>query len=101
VPAKDLIFCDEATLEVFSGLDRHRFDRRYLGDDDGAVRIVAAAARRDGETFVASWAGKMTKLQALGHVAFRPAPLPWEKPGEPYKGVLIVKITREDVVSIR
>jgi hypothetical protein len=101
VPANDLIFCDEATLEVFSGLDRNRFDRRYLGDDDGAVRIVAAAARRDGETYVASWAGKMTKLQALGHVAFRPAPLPWEKPGEPYKGVLIVKITREDVVSIR
>lgn len=100
VPSNDRIFCDEATLEVFSGLDRRRFDRRYLGDDDGAVRIVAAAARRDGETYVASWAGKMTKLQALGHVAFRPAPLPWEKPGEPYKGVLIVKLTREDVASI-
>lgn len=101
VPTGDRIFCDEATLEVFSGLDRRRFDRRYLGDDEASLRVVADVARRDGEAWVASWAGKMTKLQAVGRVAFRPAPLPWEKPGEPYTGVLVVKLTREDAQAIR
>jgi hypothetical protein len=101
VPAGDRIFCDEATLEVFSGLDRRRFDRRYLGDDDASVRVVAEVARRDGEAWVASWAGKMTKLQAVGRVAFRPSPLPWEKPGEKFTGVMVVKVTREDVQAIR
>jgi hypothetical protein len=93
------VFCDEATLEVFSGLDRRRFDRRYLGDDDRSVRIVADVARRDGEAYVASWAGKMNKLQAAGHVAYRPA---WavDKPGEPYTGVMVVRITREDAQAL-
>ncbi len=99
VPERDVIFCDEATLEVLSGLGRRRFDRRYLGDDDRSVRVVADVARRDGEAYVASWAGKMGKLEALGHVAFRPAPLPWDKPGAPYRGVIVVKVTRGDLVA--
>ena len=37
---------DEPTIEILSGLDRRRFDRRPLVDDDATRRAVNDAAER-------------------------------------------------------
>ena len=68
IPEKDTIYCDEATVEILSGLDRKRFDRHWIDAPDGADRIEATAAR-DGEVYVATWAKKLKELRTRPGVA--------------------------------
>lgn len=68
LPATATIFCDEATIEILSGLDRRRFDRHWIDDPHTWARIDEAA-RRDGETFVATWERKVGTHR--GEVVFR------------------------------
>jgi hypothetical protein len=61
LPERSVIFCDDATLEILSGLDRRRFDRHWV-DDPHTWELVADAARRQGVAYVATWRRKL-----LGH----------------------------------
>jgi len=61
LPERSVIFCDDATLEILSGLDRRRFDRHWV-DDPHTWDLVADAARRHGVAYVATWRRKL-----LGH----------------------------------
>jgi len=61
LPERSVIFCDDATLEILSGLDRRRFDRHWV-DDPHTWELVADAARRHGVAYVATWRRKL-----LGH----------------------------------
>jgi hypothetical protein len=90
LPPTTTIFCDEGTVEVLSGLDRHRFDRHWVDEPGGAERIEAAADR-DGVVYVATWIRKLTALRAGGHgeIVFRP-------PGETSNdaGLAVMRIDR-------
>jgi hypothetical protein len=64
------IFCDEPTVEVLSGLDGRRFDRRSLDAPEAKARIAAASLH--GEVYVATWAAKALLLDKVSVLAFRP-----------------------------
>jgi len=84
LPSETKIFCDEPTLEILSGLDRRRFDRRALD----SARIVAASARDD--VFVATWAVNALRFEKLGTIVFRP-------PGARAKdeGLVVLHVVRQ------
>ncbi|MBL8717083.1 MAG: hypothetical protein JNL79_13865, partial [Myxococcales bacterium] len=91
LPPNARIFCDEPSLEVFSGLSYKRFLRPYIGNDDASVARVKAVAVAEGEVYVATWSSKLPKLVAAGALVFRP-------PGSPPKledgGLAVVRLTR-------
>ena len=91
LPPNATIFCDEPTLEVFSGLSHRRFRRPWLGDDEGTVARVQAVADAEGEVYVTTWSAKLGKLRAAGELVFRP-------PGSPVKledgGLAVVRLKR-------
>lgn len=74
LPDDPLIFCDEATVEVLSGLDRTRFVRRSIDRPAVRARILEQASAQT--TFVASWLGKLEPLREHGTIVFRPAGAP-------------------------
>ncbi len=91
LPPTATIFCDEPTIEVFSGLSHKRFRRPWLGDDANAVARVQAVAQAEGEVYVTTWSAKLTKMRAAGELVFRP-------PGSPPKfeegGLAVIRLRR-------
>ena len=85
LPQNSVIFCDEPTIEVLSGLDRHRFER--IGAVD-PVRVQQRAAV-EGEVFVASWAAALAPMRKIGTVVYRP-PGPWKED----EGLEVVRVAR-------
>ena len=69
LPGAPTIFCDEATVELLSGLDRHRFERVGVADP---TRVAARAAEQ-GVVYVVSWAPNLKGVAPLGVVVFRPS----------------------------
>ncbi len=61
LPGDALIFCDEPTVEMLSGLDRHRFERRSL-DDPRAPGWLERARASGRPIYVATWLGKLPGL---------------------------------------
>jgi hypothetical protein len=64
------IYCDDATLEILSGLDRRRFDRHWIDDPHTWELIANAAAARD-PVYVATWTDKMRGHEHAGEVVYR------------------------------
>lgn len=67
VPEHSLIVCDEASVEVLSGLPRARFVRPYLGH--GAANMILALAARQ-ELYVLSWAARLDDVLPLGELVY-------------------------------
>jgi hypothetical protein len=89
LPPSATIFCDEATVEIISGLDRHRFDRHWVDEPGGTDRIEEAASR-DGVVWVATWLRKTHELRDRGAaVAFRPAGVTEED-----TGLVVLRVSR-------
>lgn len=89
LPPGPTIFCDEATVEIISGLDRHRFDRHWVDEPGGADRILETADR-DGVVYVATWLRKTRELRDRGAaVVFRPAGVTEED-----TGLAVLKVAR-------
>jgi hypothetical protein len=70
LPATSTIFCDDATIEILSGLDRHRFDRHWV-DDPHTWDLVAEAARDGGVAYVATWRRKLVGHERSGTLTFQ------------------------------
>ena len=70
LPARPTIFCDDATMEILSGLDRRRFDRHWI-DDQATWDLVDQEARARGGVYVATWRRKLTAHEDEGDVVFR------------------------------
>jgi hypothetical protein len=70
LPASTTVFCDDATLEILSGLDRRRFDRHWV-DDPRTWDLVDDVARRQGVVYVATWRRKMSGHEPAGEIVFR------------------------------
>jgi hypothetical protein len=67
VPGTPTVFCDEATVEILSGLDRRRFDRHWM-DDPHTWELIAEEARARGPVFVATWRRKLKGHEAEGEI---------------------------------
>jgi hypothetical protein len=91
IPIKARIFCDEATLEIMSGLERHRFDRGPL-DAPATQNTLFSAAKRDGEAWVASWSGKCQGLRGVAELM-----LPNPPPAEDVSTPVLLRVTTEDL----
>jgi hypothetical protein len=63
------IFCDDATIEILSGLDRRRFDRHWV-DDPHTWDLVEEAARARGVAYVATWRRKLVGHEQAGRMTF-------------------------------
>lgn len=70
IPGQSAIFCDEATIEIMSGLDRRRFDRHWV-DDPHTWSIVQQAANQRGAVYVATWSRKLHGHEDAGSIVFR------------------------------
>jgi hypothetical protein len=85
LPPQTTIFCDEATIEVLSGLDRHRFDRVGVADPARVKRRAEA----EGEVYVVSWAAPLKPMRKIGEVAYRP-PGNWKDD----EGLIVLRVRR-------
>ena len=83
------IVCDDATLEILSGLDRRRFDRHWV-DDPETWGIVDSVARARGVAYVATWRRKLSGHEAAGEIVFRAS----DPPNDPNAGVAVMRISR-------
>jgi len=69
LPPEGRIFCDDATFEILSGVDRRRFDRHWT-DDPHTWDLITSAARRAGVAYVATWREKVVGHEQLGSIVF-------------------------------
>jgi hypothetical protein len=70
LPDVSRIFCDDATLEVTSGLDRRRFDRHWV-DDPHTWDLVKTLASESGAVYVATWRRKLRGHEGAGKIVFQ------------------------------
>jgi hypothetical protein len=70
LPGTSTIFCDDATLEILSGVDRRRFDRHWL-DDPATWDRVEQVARGRGGAYVATWRRKIEGHENDAEVVLR------------------------------
>jgi hypothetical protein len=87
IPPEPTIFCDDATLEILSGLDRRRFDRHWI-DDPHTWDLVAATAQAAGGTYVATWQRKLIGHENAGQVVFHAA----DDPAGESSGVTVMRV---------
>jgi hypothetical protein len=71
LPGTPTVFCDDATVEILSGLDRRRFDRHWM-DDPHSWDVVADDARASGApVYVATWRRKLKGHESAGEIVLR------------------------------
>jgi len=81
------IFCDDATLEILSGLDRRRFDRHWT-DDPHTWDLVDTTARVDGVAYVATWRRKLVGREGAGEIVFPES----DAPAADGSGVAVLRV---------
>jgi hypothetical protein len=87
LPAASPIFCDDATIEILSGLDRHRFDRHWI-DDPHTWDLVGEAARERGIAYVATWRRKLVGHEGDGTLTFQAG----ASEGDAASGVAVMRV---------
>jgi hypothetical protein len=87
LPDGPTIFCDDATIEILSRVDRHRFDRHWT-DDAHTWTLVADAARAKGVAYVATWADKLHGHESAGEIVFRVR----ESESDPSSGLAVMRV---------
>jgi hypothetical protein len=92
LPDPAIVFCDDATIEIPSGLDRRRFDRHWM-DDPHTWDLVAQAAREHGVAYVATWRRKLRGHEHAGDVVFRAGYGPGE---EDSSGVAVMRVRPDE-----
>jgi hypothetical protein len=90
LPPGPTIFCDDATLEILSGLDRRRFDRHWI-DDPHTWDLIEATAQADGVTYIATWRRKLIGHEQAGAIVFGRM----DAPGSIDPGVAVMRVPPE------
>jgi len=90
------LFCDEATVEILSGLDRRRFDRHWV-DDPHTWDLVLADARARGVAYVATWERKLLGHENAGTIVLRAG----QFDGQPNSGLAVMRITTDESRTAR
>lgn len=91
LPGKPTVFCDEATLEIPTGLSWRRFDRHWV-DDPHTWDLIDDAARRQGVVYVATWRRKLAGHEGAGHEIVFTAGASPESPGS--TGFAVMRVER-------
>jgi hypothetical protein len=73
LPADKTIFCDEASVEVLSGLDMKRFNRKWLENSD-AEELIKKTADSEKEIYIVTWDKKAGPLLPLGTLIYTSRP---------------------------
>jgi hypothetical protein len=90
LPGVQTVFCDDATLEILTGLDRRRFDRHWV-DDPHTWDLIEEEAREHGPVYVATWRRKMRGHERVGDIVFEAG----QDPAEPETtGVAVMRVER-------
>jgi hypothetical protein len=87
LPGATTIFCDEATVEILSGVDRRRFDRHWINDPHTWDRI-SEVARARGVAYVATWREKLRGHEAAGDILFSAG----EVGADPDSGIAVMRV---------
>ncbi|MGH7297543.1 MAG: hypothetical protein ACRELB_21580, partial [Polyangiaceae bacterium] len=90
LPGTPTIFCDDATLEMLSGLDRRRFDRHWV-DDPHTWDLIEDDARDHGPVYVATWRRKMKGHEGEGPIVFAVGADPADPEGT---GIAVMRVQR-------
>ena len=90
LPGVQTIYCDDATLEMLTGLDRRRFDRHWV-DDPHTWDLIEDAAHDRGPVYVATWRRKMRGHEAAGDIVFVAGMDPADPTGT---GVAVMRVQR-------
>ncbi len=90
LPGAPTVFCDDATLEMLTGLDRRRFDRHWV-DDPHTWDLIQGDARDHGAVYVATWRRKMRGHEAAGEIVFAAGADPADPTGT---GVAVMRVKR-------
>jgi hypothetical protein len=90
LPGVPTIYCDDATLEMLTGLDRRRFDRHWV-DDPHTWDLIEDAARDGGPIYVATWRRKMRGHETAGDIVFAAGADPTDPTGT---GVAVMRVQR-------
>jgi hypothetical protein len=69
IPGAPVVYCDDATLEMLTSLDRRRFDRHWV-DDPHTWDLIEDGARDHGPVYVATWRRKLRGHEAVGDIVF-------------------------------
>jgi hypothetical protein len=90
LPGDRTLFCDDATIELLTHVDRHRFDRHWT-DDPHTWDLVHEAARARGPVYVATWRRKLEGHDGDGQIAFTAG----ADPADPdHTGVAVLRVER-------
>jgi hypothetical protein len=90
LPGLPTVYCDEATLEIPTGLDRRRFDRHWV-DDPHTWELIEDEARVRGPVYVATWRRKMRGHEEVGDIVFTAG----ADPADPTEtGVAVMRVQR-------
>jgi hypothetical protein len=87
IPDAPTVFCDDATIEILSAVDRRRFDRHWV-DDDATWDLIERAARSEGVVYVATWNRKLSAHQRSGSIVFRAG----QTDADPNGGVAVMRV---------
>ncbi len=87
LPDGPTIFCDDATIEILSRVDRHRFDRHWT-DDAHTWTLISAAAQADGVAYVATWKDKLRGHENAGDIVFQVR----ETESDPSSGLAVLRV---------
>ncbi|HEX3770775.1 MAG TPA: hypothetical protein VHV30_07925 [Polyangiaceae bacterium] len=94
LPEDAPIFCDDATLEILSGVDRRRFDRHWI-DDPATWTLIDDVARAHGVAYVATWRRKLIGHEGAGDIVFIASDTPkdaLEAAPSPTAGVAVLRV---------
>jgi hypothetical protein len=87
LPGASTIFCDDATLEILSGIDRRRFDRHWLDDPATWDRVEQVARNRDG-AYVVTWRRKVASHEGDAEVVLQAG----TSTDDPLAGIEILRV---------
>jgi hypothetical protein len=90
LPGDRTLFCDDATIELLTHVDRRRFDRHWT-DDPHTWDLVHEAARAHGPVYVVTWRRKLQGHDGDGEIAFTAG----ADPADPdHTGVAVLRVER-------
>ncbi len=73
LPDDKIIFCDEASVEVLSGLDMRIFNRIWLENNE-ASEMIQTAEKGNKDIYIVTWDRKMKKFTGKGEIVFTSSP---------------------------
>jgi hypothetical protein len=92
LPEATRVYCDDATVEILSGLDRRRFDRHWM-DDPHTWDVVADDARASrSPVYIATWRRKLRGHEAEGDIVLR-AVEPGIDPSRDDVGLAVMRVS--------